>query len=491
MSISFNEIPVNLLTPGQYVEFDNSKAVGGLVNETARILLFAPKLATGKAEANKAVQVTNAAEGVTLCGLGSVGAAMLSAVFSVTRTIETWLIPIEDPTGGTAAKGTVTVAGSAIDAGTISLYVAGTRLQIGATVGQTAAETAKAIAAAVNEAAELPVTAEASEGVVTLTARHKGTIGNDIDVRTNFYAGEKDVAGLAVTCKPLSGGAGAPDIAEAISLLDEKQYNTMIAPWTDGPVLKSLETELDKRWGPLCQNDGHLHVAFRGTVGEINEKLAQSNNPHVTMWTAEKDGEPEPVYLKAALAGAVCAYNLDIDPARPVQTLVLTGRLPAPVDKRFTREERNNILSYGGATTKVDAGGNVIIERAVTTYTKNPSTGITDPSYRDIETMATLSRLRYQVRARIALRYPRVKLAGDDTEIPPGQAMVTPKLIKAELVALHSDWVQAGLVEDVESFKDELIVERNASDVNRVDVLLPPNLVNQLRVFAAKIEFRL
>ena len=105
--------------------------------------------------------------------------------------------------------------------------------------------------------------------------------------------------------------------------------------------------------------------------------------------------------------------------------------------------------------------------------------------------MATLSRLRYQVRARIALRYPRVKLAGDDTEIPPGQAMVTPKLIKAELVALHSDWVQAGLVEDVESFKDELIVERNASDVNRVDVLLPPNLVNQLRVFAAKIEFRL
>lgn len=69
--------------------------------------------------------------------------------------------------------------------------------------------------------------------------------------------------------------------------------------------------------------------------------------------------------------------------------------------------------------------------------------------------------------------------------------MVTAKIIKAELVTLHSDWVQAGLVEDVESFKNELIVERNASDVNRVDVLLPPNLVNQLRIFVAKIEFRL
>ena len=68
------------------------------------------------------------------------------------------------------AQGAAKGAGSAIDAGMISLYVVGTRLQIGATVGQTAAETAKAIAAAVNEAAELPVTAEASEGVVTLTA---------------------------------------------------------------------------------------------------------------------------------------------------------------------------------------------------------------------------------------------------------------------------------------------------------------------------------
>lgn len=48
MSISFNQIPINLLTPGQYVEVDNSKAVGGLVNETARILLFAPKLSSAE-----------------------------------------------------------------------------------------------------------------------------------------------------------------------------------------------------------------------------------------------------------------------------------------------------------------------------------------------------------------------------------------------------------------------------------------------------------
>lgn len=490
MSISFNQIPVNLLTPGQYVEFDNSKAVGGLVNETARILLFTPKLASGKGKANTPVLVTRSSEGVDIFGLGSIGAAMLDSVFTVTRTIETWVVPIEDPSSGVAATGKITVTGTATAAGTVSLYVAGKLVQVGVAMGDDAEDVASAIKTAINAELELPVTSEVAAGVVTVTCRHKGTVGNDIDLRTNYYSSQKDVPGIAIACEACSGGTGTPELEDALALLDEKQYNTMISAWADDTVLAVLEAELDKRWGPLYQNDGHLHVGFRGTVGEINTKLSTRNNPHVTVWTAEADGEPEPVYLKAALGGATCAYYLNIDPARPVQTLVLTGRLPATESVRFTREERNNILSYGGATTKVDAGGNVVIERAVTTYTQNAS-GLTDPSYRDIETMATLSRLRYQVRARISQKYPRHKLCGDETEIPPGQAMVSPKLIKAELVALHKDWVDAGLVEDTEEFKNELIVERNADDVNRVDVILPPDLVNQFRVFAAKTEFRL
>ena len=488
--VDFNGIPSDILTPGVYVEFDNSLAVQGLTNQTNRIILLAPMLDTGTAEPNVPVQVTSAAEGKRLAGVGSIAASMLSAIFSVTGSVETWLLPIEDPESGVAAKGTVTVTGSPTESGTLSLYVAGTLVQVGIGVGDTPAEVATAIAAAVNADADLPCTAQATDKIVTLTCRHKGTIGNDIDLRTNYYSSQKDVPGISVVCVACSGGSGTPDIDDAIAALDEKQYNTMICAWADDTVLAALEAELDKRWGPMYQNDGHLHVGFRGTVGEINTKLGTRNSPHVTVWTAEAGGEPEPVYLKAALAGATCAYYLNIDPARPVQTLVLTGRLPAAESVRFIREERNNILSYGGATTKVDAGGNVVIERAVTTYTQN-SSGLTDPSYRDIETMATLSRLRYQVRARISQKFPRHKLCGDETEIPPGQAMVSPKLIKAELVALHKDWVDAGLVEDTEEFKNELIVERNADDVNRVDVLLPPDLVNQFRVFAAKTEFRL
>ena len=48
-----------------------------------------------------------------------------------------------------------------------------------------------------------------------------------------------------------------------------------------------------------------------------------------------------------------------------------------------------------------------------------------------------------------------------------------------------------GLVENLAAFKANLIVERDDNDPNRVNVLYPPDLVNQLRVFAVLNQFRL
>jgi phage tail sheath gpL-like len=490
-SISFNQIPVNLLTPGQYVEFDNSKAIGGLVNMPQRILLVAAMLAAGTAAANVPYQISSRDAGINALGRGSIGAAMVAALFAVTPTIETWLLPVADNGAGVAATGTVVFTGAPTAAGVVNLYVAGQRVQVAVSPSDTPTSIATAIAAAINANADLPVTATSAVGTVTVTSRHKGTLGNDIDMRLNYYPlSEATPAGLGVAITAMANGAGDPSIATALAAIGATQYNTIIMAFNDAPNIALMETELNTRWGPLYQNDGHCHIGLRGTVGTLNTALSGRNNPHIDTWTCETGGEPGPVWEKAALAGTLAAYYLAIDPARPLQTLILPGRLPATADKRFTRAERNNVLSYGGATTIVDAGGNVVIERAVTNYKTNAG-GVVDPSYRDIETMYTLSLMRYQVRARIAQKFPRYKLASDGTVYPPGQAIVTPKIIRAELIGLALDWIDAGLMEDIDQFKADLLVARNGADVNRVDVQLPPNLVNQFRVFAAQIQFRL
>jgi phage tail sheath gpL-like len=48
-----------------------------------------------------------------------------------------------------------------------------------------------------------------------------------------------------------------------------------------------------------------------------------------------------------------------------------------------------------------------------------------------------------------------------------------------------------GLVENTRAFKRNLIVERDPNNPNRLNVLYPPDLVNQLRMFAVLAQFRL
>ena len=139
-------------------------------------------------------------------------------------------------------------------------------------------------------------------------------------------------------------------------------------------------------------------------------------------------------------------------------------------------------------TFRVDDGGLVRLERAVSTYVTN-AYGVADPSWRDLETKKTVAWIRYQRRARVATKFPRHKLASDGTRAGAGQALVTPKIIRADGIAQFRQWEEVGIVANVDSWIDRYIVERDATDPNRVNELLPADVVNQLRVFAGRVQF--
>jgi phage tail sheath gpL-like len=257
-------------------------------------------------------------------------------------------------------------------------------------------------------------------------------------------------------------------------------------PYTDTANLNALRDELVSRWSATRMIDGMAFTAMRGDYSTVSTFGGTRNDFLVTCMDAGES--PTPAYIWAAVNAAVAAGSLSIDPARPLQTLALPGLLPAAIGDRRTLIERDLLLHDGISTNTVDAGGNVLIERQITTYQTN-ALGAPDPSYLDVNTPATLSYLRYSTRTRIQLRFPRFKLADNGTPIAPGQAIVTPNIIKAELIALATEWVDAGLIENLDTYKKNLVVERNANDRNRVDVLAPPDLINQFRIFAEQIQF--
>ena len=245
-----------------------------------------------------------------------------------------------------------------------------------------------------------------------------------------------------------------------------------------------IKAEMDRRFSAMEKIEGTVFAGLSGTHAEIITAASGKNSPHLVFVECYKT--PDMPEERAARLAGVVAYQAQIDPARQYRTLVLTGAKPSKTP--LTKDERDLLLRSGVATTTVDAGGNVLIERVVTSYTKNAS-GVEDVSYLDLETLKTLIYLRYSYVQRFAQKFPRHKLADDTYEVSEGQAIVTPKVATAESIALAQDWLKAGLLENFDQFKQDILTERNGTDTERLDQLLRPDIINNLRVIAGKIQF--
>lgn len=488
MGISFNQIPSDRLVPFLYAEFDNTRAVQGAGILSYRNLIIGNRTSAGSIAAGVPKLISSKSQGQDFFGPGSLLSDMINAFKDNNDTGELWAVALDD--SGAKASGNFTFAGTALEDGTVFAYIAGNRVKIDVVNGDTAANVATAfgVELAKLENQTIPANYSVLSGALRLVAKNAGSHGNGADLRVNYNEGEKLPSGITCTVNAFAGGTSAPDITAAIAAIGSTQYNIIAHPYLDNANLVILEDELDTRWGPILQNDGFA-IGFKpDTFANLVTFAGTRNNPHQSIAGMYKS--PTAPWRLAAMIAANMSFYGQIDPARPFQTLKLKGAMAPAITDRFTSAERNILLQYGIATLNIDDAGGVRIERMVTTYVTNPF-GAPDISYRDANTLLTLSYIRWDWRNYILNKYPRHKLASDGTRFDVGQKIMTPKLMKSEAVLKFTQWEKAGLVEGLAQFKNDLVVERNASDPNRMDVLLPTDLVNQLIVTGTQIQFLL
>ncbi|MBC6503372.1 phage tail protein [Citrobacter freundii] len=492
--MSVGSIPDDLRVPLVTIDIDNSQALDGAPAQSRKILVIGHGLPVGTASPLTLNRVTGDSAADNLYGRGSMLAEMIKILRKANSYTETWAMSVAAPAEGKEATATLTVEGKATQAGTLALMINGVTVQVGVSLNDEKEHVALAIIAAINKTPATQVIASAVEDAadkILLTVNWKGISGNGADVRLNYYPGETTPAGLNVTATPFSGGTGTPDMAAVVASLGTEWYTDTICPFTDTQNLNTLRDELLNRWGPLKMMEAQTWTAFRGTHAESGTFGNTRND-----WLISCIGTniaPQPAWMWAASYGGTAAYYLAIDPARPLQTLVLKGILPPDRKIRWDMTERNLLLHDGIATHFVDAGDNVCIEREITMYRVNQY-GDPDPSYLDVLSPATLGRIRYIIKNRFTNRYPRHKLADDDVldSLEPGQPVMTPKICTSELLDIClTELVPAGLVENFADYKDTLQVWRDKNDKNRLNFICHPNLVNQLRVLAGLVQFKL
>ena len=487
MSIPFTQVSPSLLVPGFWAEFDNSMA-GGETAMPWKVLIVGQQ--TGNA-ASEVTQIFSDDSADQKFGKGSQLALMIKAFRKNNTMMPLYALPVSDKSNGVAATKTITITGTATESETLHLYIGGQSVSVPVTENDAVASIAKNIADEVNAKANLPMSASASAGVVTLTAKNKGI--SAIDVRVNYGAGEVLPKGVSVAIANGTNGSNNPSL-ETLgfkNLIKGYWFNVIVSGLNDAENVNYINEELEDRWTATNQKTG---VLFYGktfaSADPVNEAVTFYNGKNSQLqMPISLIGSPTTEGEIAAAVASVCAQKAEIDPALPLSNWKVLGIL-APMEKdKLGIPEKNTLLQSGCADVDSAEDGTVYLRRMTTTYKTNAAGGA-DTSYQQLESVFTLSFIRWDWNNYLAKKYPHAKLGNDGDEYGIGQVVMTPKKGKAEAISRFKYWMEKGLVQNFADFKTNLVVERNASNKNRLDFLLPVELMNQLFTCATLVQHR-
>ena len=482
MTIQFNSIPANIRVPFAYFEINAGQSP---YVSFSRLLLIGQMTAAGTALVNNPVLVTGGEDG--LFGVGS----MLAGMYKIARAQgpfqEIWALPLADAVGSIAATATITINSVSAYSGTLVYYVGDVRVQVPVTTLMTVTQIAAATAVAINACIGMQVTATSALGVVTLTANNKGTLGNSIGVFTKLYPDDANTADTisTISASYLSGGASDPLITTGLTNLGDDEYDFIAMPYSQTAYVVQMEAFLDARWSYASQVYGHMITSQVGTAAALVTVGLARNSPRSTILGLYN--VPAPSYLWCAALASVMAVHLQSPPelSRPLQTLQLVGLRAAKLPSdRWTALQRQSFYFAGISSYAVHRDGTVVLDRILTTYQKD-SWGSQDSTWLDVN---TIFQIMYGVRflkQKLQQTYPRSALA--DKNPNNIQGMATPSDIRDTIIHGYRQLVAVGVFENAAMFDQLLVVERDIIDVNRVNVYLPVDTVNQLRILAVAV----
>ena len=471
-NITFEKIQASTRKPGVYAEWNLKRAARNLPTNRQRVLLIAQHTAADLGAVSALGDVYSAAEVADRYGAGSQAHLMADAAIKAYANAALSIITLADHSAGVAAAGKITITGNATTQGVLRVGIANADvLTVAVAASDTADGIGKALKAAVDARPGLPVTAAEAAGVVTLTAKNKGTEGNSIRLTASCTA-----IGVTAAVTDMAGGDANPDIQPALTAVVAEGHDIIACGLGDEPNLLKLRTHLEKVGAPT---EKRWAIGVYGQSGSLATATTQAGKLNSGfMLCAWYRGTPSlPCELAAAFASVMASEE---DPARPLNTLALEGiGLCASKDKTMRTEQENAL--YNGVTpveTSPD-GSRAQIVRAITTYTKTAN-GTADESLLDVTTVRTLIYVSKACIQRVALRFPREKLSEK-----------TPQRVRSELIDVLMRCEELEILEQVEANLANLIVERDKQNVNMLDVRIPSDVVNGLHVVGMVVDLYL
>jgi phage tail sheath gpL-like len=464
-NIAFDNVPSTIRKPGIYTEFNTKMAVNTLPANLHKCIVIGQRLAAGSVAANVLVDIFSDDEAAVYFGRGSIAHLMVRAAVKANRYLSLQAIALDDAGAGVAANGTVTITGPAAASGALRLNVNQQAVDIAIASGDSASAIAAALNAQIALQPDLPITATVLVGVVTITAKNKGTLGNAIKLSTVVNA-----TGVAAVATAMTSGLTDPDITAALTPIYNSGHTIIISGYNDQTSLTALRTHINAVSGPQEKRRVRAVFGHTGTYAQATTLATAINSGR--MLCALVPNAYEASYEVAAAMAAVAAG--EEDPARPLNGLELVGLIPPPMANWLSETQIEAALHNGVTPTRVGPGNVVQIVRAITSYLVNANS-VPDISMLDWTTIGTMDYTATAIEQRIGLRFPRDK-----------KSARTKSRLEDETMNVLYKLEELEIVENVK--KGDVLIEDDLVDPNRYNSRIKVDVVNGLHVIAQRLD---
>lgn len=475
-------------------------------------------LAAGTAAVEEPVFVASSDDAATLFGRGSELHRMALAFFAQYPDGTLYACPVAEASG-TPASGVLTFATTASAAFTVRLRLMGTVIDVAVASGDSATVIAAAVADAINDASDLPIYAQNSAGVVTITAKHDGLRGNSLVVDAYFVSstGAETRITTGSTTSPgsttgiwsstgtlgseitLSSGATQDSFVNALTAIEPVRYHRIVGACIDATNIGRIVKHINAQAGPTVQK---LEQAVCGTADTYANAVTLATGQNAArLQVVWHHASPLPVW---ECASQVCAARLNgdasaggllvgesSDPAANLDGLELASVvMQRVVADQPTATEIENALNNG--LTPLAASGSrpgyASVVRSITSRSLRSGT----PNYAVLDTSSVTvpDYVADSLRSDIASTFAGCKLAADSaTNAPPtASRVVTPSIVRARIAQKLTEWESAAILRDVSANLSLLTVEENALVSGRLDCEIPAEVIPGLHLVAGNVR---
>lgn len=430
-------------------------------------------------------EVYSAAEVGEGYGFGSdLHIAMLGLSAGGIGDIPVTVYPLEPASGAVAAAGSITPSGTVTKTAAFTVSLGGfSTAEAIAYVGETAAQVATKIVAAVNALYYSPMIAADGTGVVNLTAKCSGETGNRLVLSVD---GPSDAGITFVVVQP-TGGVGVSDVAPAIALMGDT-WETLVINCgnpTTTATLDRLSIANELRWDP---EESVPFLAFASSAEDTVATAYAVSDARKTDRTNVQlnfPGSPShPCYLLGS-AVAVIAVVANENPPRDYGSQPVNGAIVGDASVQWKSSVRDAAVKHGCSTVQV-RDGIYYISDTVTMY--HP-TGEEPPAFRYVCDIMKVWTIRYNT----SIRFKTAAWDGAPL-IPNGQSTVnpvakTPNSAKAEIWQAIQALADFAIIADPEYAKNSVVTAISSTNPKRLDAVFETPISGNTNIISITNKF--